>query len=104
MKIYNGKVEELVDKLRMLGNEKNSIVASLQEKVNLLDSDLTRKDGTIRNLRDRILELEEEKRIKELDNKYSVKKTAEASLIEGSTELNSIKRQLNEKINDIEEL
>jgi hypothetical protein len=58
MKISKGKIEELVDKLRMIGNEKNAIVASLQEKVNLLDSDLTRKDGTIRNLRDRILELE----------------------------------------------
>lgn len=49
-------------------------MANLQEKVNLLDSDLNRKDGTVRNLRDRILELEEEKRIRDLDRKYEPKK------------------------------
>lgn len=36
----------------------------------LLESDVSRKEGTIRNLRDRVLELEEEKKIKDLDKKY----------------------------------
>ena len=45
----------------------------MQEKTVLLESELNRKDGTIRNLRDRILELEEEKRIRDLDRKYEPK-------------------------------
>ena len=39
----------------MQGNEKDAFVTTLQEKINLLESDLNKKDGTIRNLRDRIL-------------------------------------------------
>ncbi len=41
----------------MMGTERDSTVANLQEKAVLLESDLNKKDGTIRNLRDRILEL-----------------------------------------------
>lgn len=86
----------------MISNERDSIVANLQEKVNLLESDLNRKDGTVRNLRDRILELEEEKRIRELDRKYEPKKT-EGGLGQ-SQENNNLKRELNDKMNEIEEL
>jgi len=39
----------------MQGNEKDALVTTLQEKISLLESDLNKKDGTIRNLRDRIL-------------------------------------------------
>lgn len=75
-------------------------MANLQEKVNLLDSDFNRKDGTIRNLRDRILELEEEKRIRDLDRKYEPKKP-EGATINQSQEMNSLKRELNDRMNEI---
>jgi hypothetical protein len=63
---------------------------------------LNRKDGTIRNLRDRILELEEEKRIRDLDRKYEPKPNESSSI--STQEVSSLKRQLNDKINEIEEL
>ncbi len=63
---------------------------------------MNRKDGTIRNLRDRILELEEEKRIRDLDRKYEPKPNESSSI--STQEVSSLKRQLNDKINEIEEL
>jgi hypothetical protein len=57
-KIFASRIQELIDKLKMQGNEKDACVTTLQEKISLLESDLNKKDGTIRNLRDRILELE----------------------------------------------
>ena len=85
----------------MISNERDSTVGNLQEKATILQSDLNRKDGTIRNLRDRILELEEEKRIHELDRKYEPKKTEDYSQ---SQQINHLKRELSDKVNEIDEL
>ena len=55
IKILNGKIQELLDKVKMISNERDSTVGTLQEKATLLESDINRKDDTVRNLRDRIL-------------------------------------------------
>lgn len=62
-KVFNSKIHELT-------SVKDSTIAILQEKTNILESDLNKKDSLIRSLRDRIYELEETLRIKSLDDKY----------------------------------
>jgi hypothetical protein len=54
-KIFAARVQELIDKLKMVSMERDNLTLSSQEKINLLESDITKKDGTVRNLRDRIL-------------------------------------------------
>ena len=48
----NLNVAELVDRLKTLTSEKDQAIRTLQEKVGLLESDLNKRDSTIRNLRD----------------------------------------------------
>lgn len=62
-KMFNSKIQELT-------STKDSTIAILQEKASILESDLNKKDSLIRSLRDKVYELEESLRIRNLDDKY----------------------------------